>query len=112
MTKAARFAWLALLALACATPAPRPRPKRAAGIPPRPPATAYACPDGTAFTVRVAGPRAQLELAGHRYELPQVPAASGAKYSAGGTTFWSRGNEAYLEAGGFAHSSCRPAAAP
>jgi len=54
---------------------------------------------GVEFTARLEGPRACLFLPDGTVELPQVEAASGAKYSDGVTTFWSMGQEAMLSRG-------------
>lgn len=57
----------------------------------------YACNDKSRFTARIEGETAWLFLATGTISLPHVPAASGAKYSDGATTFWSKGEEASLE---------------
>jgi membrane-bound inhibitor of C-type lysozyme len=38
--------------------------------------------------------------------LPQVPAASGAKYQEGRTVFWSKGNKARFEIDGKVYPAC------
>jgi putative lipoprotein len=55
-----------------------------------------------------------LRIAERTLALPRVPAASGAKYGAGATTFWSKGEEAVLEVDGVSYGTCRrgPAATP
>lgn len=57
----------------------------------------YECPDGTNFTANIKGEKAWLFLPGKTLSLAHVSAASGAKFSDGTTTFWSKGQEAYLE---------------
>lgn len=41
--------------------------------------------------------KVNLVLDGKQLTLPQVPAASGAKYSDGHYTFWSKGDTAFVE---------------
>ncbi len=69
---------------------------------------------GTAGT-RFAGPETmELLFAGKRHVLARERTASGAKYSAGGVSFWNKGSEAMIEAGGrkFACTRERPATTP
>jgi membrane-bound inhibitor of C-type lysozyme len=47
-----------------------------------------------------------ISLRGERTRLPHVPAASGARYSDGSTTFWSKDDEALLERPGEAWRDC------
>jgi putative lipoprotein len=72
---------------------------------------AYDCA-GLSFRVEVAAERARLLLPGRSIELTKAPAASGAKYSDGRTTFWSKGDEASLALDGAEHASCRARARP
>jgi putative lipoprotein len=72
---------------------------------------AYDCA-GLAFRVEVSRERARLLLSGRSVTLPAVPSASGAKYSDGSTTFWSKGDEASLSLDGVEHSGCRVRARP
>jgi uncharacterized lipoprotein YbaY len=68
---------------------------------------AYAC-DGFAFRVEVTRERALLFLPGRgSRSLPAVPAASGAKYEGGSTTYWSKGDRALLTLDGVEHTGCR-----
>ena len=68
---------------------------------------AYACA-GFAFRVEVTQQRALLFAPAHApFPLPAVPAASGAKYSDGSTTYWSKGAEASLTLDGVEHEGCR-----
>jgi len=71
----------------------------------------YAC-DGLAFRVEVTPGRALLRLRGRSIDLPAAPSGSGAKYSDGSTTFWSKGNEALLTLDGVEHSGCRVQSKP
>ncbi len=68
---------------------------------------AYAC-DAFAFRVEVAADGVRLSLpAGRSLDLPAVPSASGARYSDGRSTFWSKGDEALLTLDGVEHAGCR-----
>ena len=67
---------------------------------------AYDCGE-FAFRVELAKERALLFLPGRSVTLAPVPAASGAKYSDGRTTFWSKGDEASLDVDGAEHTGCR-----
>lgn len=85
----------ACLAAACAT-APD-----GAGEPAARTTFAYDCDDGAEIVVRH---RAKTDdvwvfLPGVSKPLPHVPAASGARYSDGSITFWSKGSEALVEIG-------------
>lgn len=57
----------------------------------------YECDDGSSFTARVEGEKAWLFLASGSTSLPHVPAASGAKFSDGTVTYWSKGESAMFE---------------
>jgi putative lipoprotein len=67
----------------------------------------FACPDGPEIVVRVDGERAAVFAPGMTYLLPHVPAASGARYSDGTATFWSKGEEAFFELPIGSWSGCR-----
>ncbi len=67
---------------------------------------AYDC-EGFAFRVEVAKERALVFLPGRSVPLAHVPSGSGAKYSDGHVTFWSKGDEASLDVDGALHSGCR-----
>ena len=70
----------------------------------------YQCEDGVTFLVEFApgGESVLLILPGKRLHLPAVPAASGAKYSDGQNTFWTKGEEAFLELEGkIRYRGCR-----
>jgi putative lipoprotein len=67
----------------------------------------YAC-DAFAFRVEVAADGVRLSLPdGRSLDLPAVPSASGARYSDGRSTFWSKGDEALLTLDGVEHAGCR-----
>jgi membrane-bound inhibitor of C-type lysozyme len=70
----------------------------------------YRCPNGTRFNVLVApgGGKAKLELGGILYELGSVGSASGAKFSDGTTSYWSKGRDARIERSGkVLHRDCK-----
>nr|MEE4267715.1 MliC family protein [Candidatus Krumholzibacteria bacterium] len=56
----------------------------------------YESKDGQEFVVRFENQSAWLTLPEGTVVLPLVPAASGAKYSANGLIFWTKGQEATL----------------
>jgi membrane-bound inhibitor of C-type lysozyme len=80
----------------------------AASSPPR--TLVFAC-DDREFLVRVGPGQVELVLPGRTLVLPQVPAASGARYQEGRTLFWNQGNEARFEIEGKVYTGCirRPA---
>ena len=57
----------------------------------------FACPEGPRIVVRVEGEQAAVFAPGQTYLLPHVSAASGARYSDGTATFWSKGEEAAFD---------------
>jgi putative lipoprotein len=67
---------------------------------------AYDC-EGLSFHVEVAEQRALVFLPGRNVTLPRVPSGSGAQYSDGSATFWSKGEEALLRVDGEEHAGCR-----
>jgi membrane-bound inhibitor of C-type lysozyme/uncharacterized membrane protein len=67
----------------------------------------YECSDGYRFVVRIEGEKAWLFLPEQTVSLPQVPSASGAKYSDGLLTFWNKGEEALFEDGKATSRDCR-----
>lgn len=67
----------------------------------------HECSDESRFTARIEGEKAWLFLPSGTISLPHVPAASGARYSDGVTTFWSRGEEASLERQGHPRVQCK-----
>lgn len=66
----------------------------------------FECGDGQTVTVRYENRTAAVTLGGRTLRLVQVPAASGAKYSDGAATFWTKGREATLDLPGEAERSC------
>ena len=67
----------------------------------------YRCGGGYGFVVQVGADSVRLTRDEGAATLPRVEAASGARYSAGDVTFWSRGAEASLEAGVRSWRDCR-----
>ncbi len=71
---------------------------------PAPPRISYTCPEEKSFEVEFtqseSDSTALLIWQGTTTPLPQVPSGSGAKYSDGKTTLWTKGNEAFLEVEG------------
>ena len=67
----------------------------------------YDCGEEYTFVARIEGEKAWLFLPGRTVPLPQVPSGSGAKYSDGAMTFWSRGEEALLILDDLERYSCR-----
>ena len=65
----------------------------------------YEC-DGLDFTVHMRADGITLWLPDRPVALPQVRAASGAKYQGEGMTFWSKGDEALVEIDGKRYSGC------
>jgi membrane-bound inhibitor of C-type lysozyme len=86
----------ALLAAACATPSKSP------GIPSGEGYVRYRCADKQEFAVtyQQQGKRALLEAGGWSHLLPLAPSASGAKYSDGKITLWTKGSGASVEESG------------
>ena len=66
----------------------------------------YECDDGYGFVARIQGETAWVFLPETTAALPHVPAASGARYGEGSITYWSKGEEASLEAAGTEHPTC------
>lgn len=86
--------------------------KRVGAAPPAGPrVVAYDCP-GFSFRVELSRERALLLLPGRSLALPAVPSASGAKYSDGTQTFWTRSDETSLHLDGVDHAGCRARARP
>jgi membrane-bound inhibitor of C-type lysozyme len=68
----------------------------------------YECPDGYRFTARLEqGGDASIVLPDRTIDLKAQMAASGEKYEGDGVTFWSKGDEAFLDLDGTEHSDCR-----
>ena len=74
----------------------------------------YACPDGFRFSVRMRRDSAVVDLPARALTLPQVVAASGARYEGDGVVFWTKGTEAHLETSAGSHGPCAgtPATTP
>ncbi len=75
--------------------------------------TTYKCDDGKSFVAefyeRV--DIAYLGVSGKTYLLHRIPSTSGIRYSDGSTTFWIRGNSAFVETNGrteFNNCSAKP----
>lgn len=66
----------------------------------------YECDEGFEFVARVEGEAAWVFLPTGTFQLLHVPSASGARYEAAGITFWSKGEEATVEAEGVAATDC------
>jgi membrane-bound inhibitor of C-type lysozyme/uncharacterized membrane protein len=77
------------------------------GEPEEPRTFVYECGEEYQFVARIQGESAWLFLPGETVELPCIESASGAKYSNGSVTFWSKGEEAILEIEGEARRSCK-----
>jgi putative lipoprotein len=67
----------------------------------------YECADGYRFIARHQNQTVWLFLPDKTIILPQVPSGSGAKYSEGLFTFWSKGHEALLEIEDVKHLKCK-----
>jgi putative lipoprotein len=65
----------------------------------------YTC-EGLTFTASFDREKATVFLEGRTLELPHVPSASGAKYSDGTNTVWSKGNDAIVEIDGKSYQGC------
>ena len=66
----------------------------------------YKC-DDTEFIAKFGADKVQILLAGRTLTLPHVVSGSGARYSDGNNTFWSKGNEAQLELNGVSYKGCK-----
>jgi len=67
----------------------------------------YECNENYSFVARIEVEKAWLFLPKKTVPLSHVPSASGAKYSDGQITFWSKGDEAFIEDGQETHRNCR-----
>lgn len=72
-----------------------------------PPATFFFQCEGLEFTARHDQKGIYLFLPGRTLLLPETLSASGAKYSDGKATFWSKGEEALLKVDGTTYKACR-----
>jgi len=102
--------WLIVLSLAACRAAPPAADAGADSVAATGPAVpgtwVYACPGGERFLVRIQADSAIVEVPPRVYRLPQVIAASGVRYEAGGTELWTKGDEARLTAPGASHDGC------
>lgn len=101
----------ALAAAACGGEATR--DGGAAGPPPAAPVTvpvtttSWTCDGGLAFEASFQDPEtADLFLPDGAITLPRVPSASGARYARRATTFWTKGDSAFLERPGEPRRAC------
>jgi heat shock protein HslJ len=102
----ATVAGLSVLGCAAGAPAPATPPARTVG---------YLCPDQSGFQVSIPADGASLTLDGLAsgpVALPIARSGSGARYTDGTTTFWSKGAEALLERPGQASRTCTVVADP
>jgi len=67
----------------------------------------YECGGDYSFVARIEGEKAWLFLLGRTVPLPKVPSGSGAKYSNGQITLWSKGEEALMLFGERERYTCR-----
>ena len=67
----------------------------------------YECINGYNFSTRADDENAYLFLPDKTARLAKVPSASGAKYSNGLITFWSKGDEALLDTGDIIYRDCK-----
>ncbi|MGH8443797.1 MAG: MliC family protein [Solimonas sp.] len=70
----------------------------------------YRCND-LQFTAQFETDHVTLAAPGKEYVLPQVEAASGAKFQNDKATFWSKGTEAVVEIDGKPYSNCKEVSA-
>jgi membrane-bound inhibitor of C-type lysozyme len=91
-----------------------PAPPSDSLAPPAPAATAspirFHC-DDLDFTAQFDSDHVTLLAPGKEYVLPQVSAASGAKFESDKATFWSKGSEATVQIDGKSYNNCREASA-
>ena len=66
----------------------------------------FECDSTFSFTVQLINEKAKVILPEKTYELKHVEAASGAKYSDGEITFWTKGEEAFLELKDTTYRNC------
>jgi membrane-bound inhibitor of C-type lysozyme len=66
----------------------------------------FDCEDGYVFTVHFRGNDAVVVLPDQTVTLPRAISGSGARYSNGEITFWTKGDSARLEIGGDTHEAC------
>ena len=66
----------------------------------------FHCEEEYHFVARIEGEKVWLFLPCHTVSLPQVPSASGTKYSDGVITLWAKGEQATLETDQENHRNC------
>jgi putative lipoprotein len=69
-------------------------------------AIGYKC-DDFAFIARFSDGKVEIATAGRALMLPQVISGSGARYSNGTTTLWSRGDAVSFEMNGISYQNCK-----
>ena len=67
----------------------------------------YECPGDFSFVARLENDKAWLFLPGKTIDLPQVRSDSGATYSNGSDTFWSKGDNATIETSEINQIACK-----
>ncbi len=67
---------------------------------------AFKC-DDIEFIAKFGTDKVQILLAGRTLILPHVVSGSGARYSDGNNTFWSKGNDALFEMNGVSYKGCK-----
>ncbi len=66
----------------------------------------YHCADNKSFVARIEPKKAWLFLPTKTLSLPQIPAASGSKFSNGSATFWNKGKSAIFESTTQIYKNC------
>ena len=101
--------FLVLLVLACAdqtTVIEQPPPSSQKSASTNANTYVYQCSKSYQFVARVENDNVWLFLPGQTISLPQVTSASGAKYTNGKITFWSKGEEALLQTPSQTYRNC------
>ncbi|WP_031497598.1 MliC family protein [Bryobacter aggregatus] len=66
----------------------------------------YTCEGGYQFVVELKGSEAELTLGGQKHTLKLVEAATGAKFSDGVISYWSKGSSALLNVADISYKDC------
>ncbi len=66
----------------------------------------YHCADNQSFVARIEAEKAWVFLPTKTLYLPQIPAASGSKFSDGSATFWNKGKSAIFESTTQIYKNC------
>jgi len=66
----------------------------------------YHCADNQSFVARIESEKAWVFLPTKTLSLPQIPAASGSKFSNGSATFWNKGKSAIFESTTQIYKNC------